>query len=170
MFDVPCEKSASVNPRLIFLDIDGVLNSQQWMMRQPKTCNFLREVDRDAVALLTELVQRTGANIVVSSSWRIIHSLSNIRGVLHTAGFPHPVPIIAKTPRLPSRDHEGRRLYRGDEIQAWLDAYKEPIESFVILDDDSDMAHLAPRLVQTSNLWGLEREHVERAVALLGEK
>jgi hypothetical protein len=59
---------------------------------------------------------------------------------------------------------------RGQEIQAWLDGaprYGIEVESFVILDDDSDMVHLADRLVKTSFETGLLDEHVDRAIAML---
>jgi hypothetical protein len=42
-----------------------------------------------------------------------------------------------------------------------------PVESFVILDDDADMEHLLPRLVQTSMDDGLQDRHVEKAVEIL---
>jgi hypothetical protein len=162
--------------KVIFLDIDGVLNSQVWMMTQPPTTNFLRAVDPSAVKLLYDLISRSGAVIVVSSTWRILNSLSNIRSILIEAGYPSPCPIIGKTPRLagtvtrPFDGHKiGDRLVRGHEIQNWLE--KQPagsVESFVILDDDSDMAHLMPKLVNTSFETGLQPEHVERALIMLG--
>jgi hypothetical protein len=64
----------------------------------------------------------------------------------------------------------GEERGRGHEIQAWLDARarRQTIESFVILDDSADMAHLLPRLVRTPFATGLGDEHVDQAVAMLG--
>ena len=45
--------------RVIFLDIDGVLNT-----------NSDREISSDKLKLLSELVFKTGAEVVLSSSWR----------------------------------------------------------------------------------------------------
>ena len=66
------------------------------------------------------------------------------------------------------RSRGPRETQRGTEIQAWLDAWRgEPVESFVILDDEGDMAHLLPRLVQTGWSTGLLHEHVQVARRLL---
>jgi len=154
--------------RVLFLDFDGVLNSHAWMERQPPTTNFLRAVDPEAVARLAEVIRRTGARIVVSSTWRILNSLANLRGVLIEAGFPPPCPIIGATPRL-HRTPEGAPRYRGHEIQQWLDEAGAEVQAFAIVDDDSDMVHLTPRLVQTNFERGLQDEHVEALVALLLE-
>lgn len=45
--------------KVIFLDIDGVLNT-----------NSDREISNDKLKLLSELVSKTGADVVLSSSWR----------------------------------------------------------------------------------------------------
>jgi len=57
------------------------------------------------------------------------------------------------------------------KIQEWLNGYikNHLVESFVILDDDEDMAHLAHRLVKTNPEVGLTAEDVERAVVLFGD-
>lgn len=57
-------------------------------------------------------------------------------------------------------------LERGHEIQEWLDSHSG-IESFVIIDDDKDMAHLLPRLVHTPFATGLEECHADAAIAML---
>jgi hypothetical protein len=56
---------------------------------------------------------------------------------------------------------------RGHEIQAWLDTQNSNVESFVILDDDSDMAHLLSKLVQTKFEFGLTERDATRAITLL---
>lgn len=61
---------------------------------------------------------------------------------------------------------EIREGIRGAEIAAWL-AEQADVESFVILDDDSDMGHLAHRLVETDCVIGLTQEDADRAIAIL---
>ena len=56
----------------------------------------------------------------------------------------------------------GARSRRG-----WIRRPRHP-EAFVILDDVADMEHLDDRLVRTRFETGLEDEHVEAAVAILG--
>lgn len=59
---------------------------------------------------------------------------------------------------------------RGHEIQDWLRhraERRDDVEAFVIIDDDSDMDHLLPKLVKTTCATGLLDEHVEAAARLL---
>jgi hypothetical protein len=149
--------------RIVFLDFDGVLNSHAFTMRKP--CAGVIGLDSDAVALLNDLLARTGAMVVVTSVWRLTRSRTELCDELLEVGFLGMV--LDKTPHLNSRP-------RGAEIQRWLDGYaatwrgeEDPVESMVILDDDSDMAHLAHCLVKTDITVGLTAANVERAVKML---
>ena len=149
--------------RVIFLDFDGVLNSREWMEKraaQGEIFSMVEEVDASAVANLNEIIAQTGAKVVISSSWRLAFDMAHIEGVLRKAGFKGM--IISKTPRrttYPAR--------RGNEIKQWLEE-RDNIESYVIVDDDGDMLEeQKSNFVQTSFLYGLKKEHVERAVSIL---
>ena len=135
--------------KVIFLDVDGVLNSMQDRFSQS-----LKTVDH--LLLLQELVDKTGAKIVLSSSWRGIPSL---RKVVETKLKEINAEIIGVTKSLPES--------RGSEIKDWLDSSPEPIEAFVILDDDQDMDDLFDHLVQTSTERGLTRVEMEEALEKL---
>ena len=148
--------------KIIFQDFDGVLNSHKWIganqhLFKAQQLFMHTDVDPEAVARLQRIVDATGAKVVVSSTWRLFNSLASLRATLAKAGFDGEV--IGKTPQLGGP--------RGLEIQEWLNN-NGPIESFVILDDDSDMVHLKNKLVQTSFDDGLQDEHVEAAIKLLG--
>lgn len=158
---------ASDRDRVVFLDIDGVLNSHAFFKagsgRPPATDTdeqARRMIDPAAVEHLNALVEKSGASLVISSSWRRIYSLGAIGRALRANGFEHPRAIIGATPPLGGP--------RGHEIQAWIDSAGKPLPTFVILDDDSDMEHLADRLVQTHYTSGLLAEHVDAALRLLG--
>jgi hypothetical protein len=118
--------------KVIFLDIDGVLNCQHYT-NQIKTPNGF--LDLDCVANLNKLVADTGAKIVLSSTWR--HDAD----VIDNLKVHVQAEFLGKTPSLNSR-----YSLRGNEIHAWIQqneallgkAYHE-YHSFVILDDDSDM-------------------------------
>jgi predicted dinucleotide-utilizing enzyme len=161
--------------RVIFLDFDGVLVTKAsqarykaWYNRTPEELRQSRldrdcmKIDDDAIAALKLIIEETGAKIVVSSSWRIGRTLEHIATVLRANNFHHE--IIGKTP---TRDRKS--IGRGGQIQKWLDKTERDIESFVILDDNSDMAHLMDRLVQCDcpSQIGLTLDDAQRAVDLL---
>jgi hypothetical protein len=162
---------------IIFLDIDGVLNSHAYLQRAPGAFDDrdpAKMIDDQAVAHLNAIVERSGADVVISSSWRIAHRLPTIRDALRRRGFVGRV--IGRTPighREPIRGVI-RGCVRGNEIQGWLDAAAQrqgfSVSSFVILDDNSDMGHLLPRLVQTTYGHGLLPAHVAKALAVLEER
>jgi hypothetical protein len=152
--------------KILFLDIDGVLNSHDFLYR-PGAAPFTttrsdEKLDRAAVLRLNRLIAETGALVVVSSTWRHGCSRVELQEVLDRAGFMGVVRD--KTPEWVEGATE-----RGHEIQAWLDEWNAAVEvvSFVILDDDSDMAHLQHRLVQTKVQSGLLDHHVDRAITML---
>lgn len=156
--------------KVIFLDFDGVLNSWAWWARQPPRTRDQHEylLDPAAIGLVNQLVMRTGAHVVISSSWRL-NSMMKPAATLCACGFTGVV--LGQTPDGSRR--YGSHIYvarvRGQEIQQWLDEEpREPVESFVILDDDSDMVHLADRHIKTSQSIGLTQADVDRAVVMLG--
>lgn len=55
--------------KIIFLDIDGVLNSADHL-DHTKHCNGYSDISPKKVKLLKKIVDRTGAEIVLSSTWR----------------------------------------------------------------------------------------------------
>lgn len=148
---------------VVFLDIDGVLNSATWHREQPRSAGPRAHFDPAAVARLNRLTDRTGAGIVVSSSWRQFgarYVCDTLRSVGVTA------PLVGMTPILDDGLRIMRPLPRGHEIQAWLDA-AVPVPVFVILDDEPDMGFLHRRLVLTRHEVGLTDTDVDRAIALL---
>jgi hypothetical protein len=150
--------------KIIFLDIDGVLNHHDWWRRRGELPDnsssfdrYLHDLDPVSVGYLNEIVAATKAKVVISSTWRLHSSLSDPRGLLKRAGFVGD--LIDRTPRIPAP--------RGREIQLWLDEALLDVESFAILDDDDDMEHLSYRLIKTGMFHGLLPSHVEAAIAML---
>ena len=144
--------------KVLFLDIDGVLNSENWFVYRIYCVknnmvnilmNFVDTDDRNikhkltmlddrAIANLNRIIEETGCKVVLSSSWRSPSESENIftQDLLKLKGFKYEFYDV--TPRLWFSDFTTRR---GEEINVWLDkeSEKHEIESFVILDDDSDM-------------------------------
>jgi hypothetical protein len=83
---------------VVFLDIDGVLNSKQWYAHDAATHEGIsplsterklweHSIDPDCVQRLNRILQQTGAVVIVSSSWRKKHALSEIVSILESRGF-----------------------------------------------------------------------------------
>jgi hypothetical protein len=153
--------------KVVFLDIDGVLNSQNYMTQQ-YVMGILPDdkIDPDAVVRLNQITDATGAVIVVSSTWRLHYlwrkNSEGLKVLLKEEGITGT--ILDVTP-----DHQKYRG-RGGEIQEWMDLCGQPIESFVILDDSDDMDHLIVRLIRTNFMDGLQDVHVQKAILMLGKK
>jgi hypothetical protein len=150
--------------KVLFLDLDGVVNSHDWfrrrVMEQPIGNYFERQIDPQAIVLLNEIIEATGVKVVISSTWRKNYTLQELRAGLSSRGFSGE--IIGVT-------GEDLSAIRGREIQKWLDDNKDyGIERFVIVDDDSDfLASQLPFFVKTSFDRGLLDEHVLRVIRIL---
>ena len=155
-----------MRPPIVFLDIDGVLVTPGSAKRPMQPLHLppyrYHQFARHAVDALNKLTSRAGAAIVISSSWRTVYRQSIIQ-IMREQGVNGTV--IDSTPVIPGP--------RGLEIQAWMDTYPYyEGQPFVILDDEDDMEHLRPRLVQTT--WfghpaGLREKHVRQALRILQE-
>ena len=117
-----------------------------------------RTLSAKAVGLLNKLTEISGANIVISSSWRFTAPLIVIIDKLKEYGFRYPERVIGCTALLENR-------CRGDEIKLWLK--QVPVESFVILDDVDDMGNLLPHLVKTDHVLLMQEHDVDKAIQIL---
>lgn len=158
--------------KVIFLDMDGVLNSAHYLYVEHRRSRGQRAEGRDwaemidpkMVARLNRIIERTGAKAVLSSSWRIVfaETMDEFREILRGRGFAGEV--IDRTP-IASEMGGTCTGVRGVEVAWWLG--RAEVSSFVILDDSDDFPGLEDRLVRTSWAHGLTDEHVDRAVEIL---
>jgi len=150
--------------KLIFLDIDGVLNSKNWEDSLPYGKLERKDAfDPAAVARLNKITDVTGAKIVVSSSWRL--SFMNSKEMLfeylrEAEGITGE--LIDITPCLTN-------CCRWEEIQDWISNSEADIESFVILDDIDSMGDLQDHLILTTYKRGLLDIHVNIAISKLNK-
>jgi hypothetical protein len=136
--------------RVIFLDIDGVL---------APICQWDRYGDLDPACMqvLNAIAAQSGADVVVSSTWRYGKTVAELQEILEAAGFSGRV--LDKTPTgVPGAD-------RGDEIAAWL--AEHAVGGFVIVDDHVGMGELRTHLVLTHPARGLRPADAPRAIATL---
>lgn len=133
-----------MNNKIIFLDIDGVLNSHRsWIAYNrlpPDRSKDKYELDPVAVAMVKRVIVDTGAKVVISSSWRLSHDLAAFRNIFAEYGWEDNY-IIDLTPR------DVMNAHRGTEIEMWMMQNVSSFESFkyAIIDDDNDMLEYQKR-------------------------
>jgi len=139
--------------KIVFLDFDGVIITPESSFRR---IGPLEAAHPKAIEALNYLLSETGARLVISSTWREDYSVEELRKLLK--GWGVAAEILGTTPLLDQRS---------EEIQSWLDECSLPIGAFVILDDMTDMGHLASRLINTDFETGLTMSHAVAARDLL---
>lgn len=151
--------------KVIFLDIDGVLNSVRYdRERTPEQGN----VDETRLPLLKRIVDTAQAQIVLSSSWRKHwdrdpDKRDDTGRALDGLFSRYGLSLYDKTPVLPGND-------RAEEVRRWLALNGSP-QAFVILDDcafgwgDDLQAHLVKTDCRIGR--GLEESHVRKAIDVL---
>jgi len=183
--------------KIIFLDIDGVLNCQN--AYHEGFCRYVSWNWEDgsedhhqsfyppSKELLNKLIEETGAKIVISSTWR--HSgLDFMRKVWEVEKMRGEIIGITPTFMAKIKDYT---LPRGCEIESWLkqnsfmhinwdESYqriemeKSGIENYIIIDDDSDMLygqrnHFVHVLPSPRNKSGFNQKYYEQALSILSK-
>ena len=130
------------------------------------------EIDNKRVRMLKQLIDDTGAKVVLSSDWRngwryrdlevspindySVYLFNRLEKYFKQSG----IEFYDKTGVL--------KIERGKEIMSWLANCQEPIESFVVFDDiDYDMGAVGDNFICTSMKTGLLPCHIERAKQIL---
>jgi hypothetical protein len=183
--------------KIIFLDIDGVLNCEnayrggeckytEWINHRGEKdhhqtfCSWSKE-------LLNKLIDETYAKIVISSTWRS-SGIEFMKSVWQHEGMHGE--IIGLTPNFRG-EVDGYTIPRGCEIEKWLrdngfshinwdkDTQQEyinktGIENYIIIDDDGDMLygqrnHFVHVLPSPRNKDGFNQHYYEIAKAMLGK-
>lgn len=116
-------------------------------------------LDERAICQLRRIVETTGAEIVLSSSWRWYKEQRN---TVHKQLKRKNIDFIDTTPI-----EITIKMSRADEINAWLEKHPE-IDNYVILDDEEIKdIKLIPHLVKTTFKHGLTRDKAEQAIKIL---
>lgn len=155
--------------KIIFLDIDGVLNSARSCAAtgdMPRGLNSLKFFDPIAIALIQKICAQ-GVQCVLSSTWRLNHHFKDVGSFLG-------IPIMGATPvggkiRTDSGFELELASRRGVEIDKWFNENKHlNIEKYIIIDDDSDiLEHQRKYLVQTTHDDGFSFKNYLVACKLL---
>ena len=187
--------------KVIFLDIDGVLNACQNYVKNWKNqkdwLNFSKQHQKEAEKLgirmafhmpiqysigwLNELIEKTDAKIVISSTWRgrgaeYMQKVLNFEGVycevIDETGYKLKVlkHKVEKPLHDSFLDYDCYGILRGEQIEDWLLQHPE-VKEYVILDDDSDMLlKQKDNFVNVSNEYGFSRLDYVKAIEILSNK
>jgi hypothetical protein len=135
--------------KVLFLDIDGVLNH-----RNSPVVNGVFTIDESLVPLLKKIIDNTGAQIVLSSTWRLlVHNRMKVESVLDKFGMRFVCFTISM------------KGHRSLEILEWLSRNRQ-VTKFAILDDDRDAGTngLEEYFFKTSWDSGLTEDIADRVI------
>ena len=170
--------------KVIFLDVDGVLNSN-------RTLHEDISLEDDLISNLKELVDKTGAKIILSSSWRLsTEAVATLMDKLDKFGLVisgmtcdgvdldwlEKYEFDATKKYLDTKfDYDENKQIkithdRGAEIFKWLHDHDDC--AYVILDDEIE--DIKPYfsesvIVKTSYKTGLTKEDVKKAIQILNK-
>lgn len=137
--------------KVVFLDIDGVLNNFGLLRK-----HGFDYIDPSMVARFGGVIGRTGAEVVLSSYWRLHPS---DRSIVDYCLGDRGMSVMDVTPRLVGP--------RANEISLWLDANRE-VTRYAILDDDEEAGiGMEESFFQTDPEVGITMDIVERLISHL---
>ena len=151
---------------IIFLDVDGVLNSinnliEVYNKTKKPHSGYDYPFDEKCLKNLQTLVEQTKAKLVITSTWRKTEEGKEV--LLKTLKeYGLDKEVIGYTPVHPSENRES-------EIKEYLSNLKERI-NYIILDDYEEMGEYAKDLIKVSPQTGLTNKNVEDAVKRLNKK
>lgn len=166
--------------KIIFLDIDGVLNPTHYMNALYKMwkASFTEIKSHDEygqlffyqnIEALKHIIDNTGAKIVISSTWKMAGLSEMIKLWKHRN---LPGEIIGVTPLQIEVIDLGMEKYydmvcRGMEIDCWIKMHNHT-GNYVIIDDTPDMLPIQePNFVHTNGFVGLTMKDAEKAIEIL---
>ena len=161
--------------RVVFLDIDGVLNSDLWNENHQREISDGTLIDESKVKMLCKLIKDTDAQIILHSGWKywfdsdlkpLRREAENLRILVEKEGLV----ISGMTPDLATAEIKKSKkfsLVKAGEILAWLKQHND-VDSWVVLDDlDLYSAEIEMHQVKTDRRIGLTIEDVEKAKRML---
>lgn len=142
-----------MSDKVLFLDVDGVLNYYN-----PNIDHYDNSwICQDRLKLLAQIINKTGAKIVVSSTWRLYPKhLSILESHLRTLNLK----ITGVTKLISGAE-------RAEEIEEWIT--QNDVEKFVIVDDDLGARINNESFFLTYYNEGLTQEIVDKIVEYFGE-
>jgi HAD domain in Swiss Army Knife RNA repair proteins len=145
--------------KIIFLDIDGVLNSKEYYKKVNMKIDNWDRFDPETVKLINALVQEFNARIVITSSWRFGAKDLLFKELKKSQLLKHLY-----------KNWETPMIYlgtRGEEIKQWMAKHPE-VNGYVILDDRDDiLPEQLAHFIKTDIETGFKQVHYEKARSIL---
>ncbi len=164
--------------KIIFLDFDGVMNTGQWYRQldeNAKSDAYATVFDPNAVANLAKIIEATGADIVISSSWKAM-GLTTMREMWKERRLPGRVigitPTYIDNEMLLNADLSNMDFHhgRGEEIKGWLLLHGKEVSHYVIFDDIDDvLPEQEAHLIQTDPEVGISEKDTDVAIFILNK-
>lgn len=156
--------------KVIFLDIDGVLNSDEFLKN-----NESEVIDRANVRVLKNIIDKTGAVIVMSSAWRLwfddnMMPKDGYSQCLYDIFGEFDIKLFGKTPDFSTEEIRSKKTFsqvKAKEIIAWLSEH-EIIDKYVVLDDlDLRDEEVNAHLIRTNGQVGITEEDAKRVIYMI---
>lgn len=163
----------------IFLDIDGVMNNRiDWMQKVDNKSEQFRSHRMfcdEAWQLLSDVVKKTKAKIVLSSSWRIafVQDGDVIRSLRPSESSSNKlleyfnnynIPLVGLTTKVYD--------LRGIQIQEYVQENFTEDDKWIVIDDEEfDIKNLVPeeQFIKTEFETGLQQHHCEQIINYFNE-
>ncbi|MGL4956445.1 MAG: HAD domain-containing protein [Bacteroidales bacterium] len=160
----------------LFLDFDGVLNTEdhlEYLHEQhlPLQDRYGYLFAPTAVACLQQIVEQTGAQIIVTSSWKVV-GLQVLQQMWHERKLPCTLADITPTLPLsttpPDLSQVDSLVYRGKEIELWLHTHAPTGSPYLILDDMDDILQAQkPHFICINPKTGITPNNAKEAIHIL---
>ena len=160
---------------IIFLDIDGVLNSNFWNEDHQREISDGTLIDEDKVNLLSKIITRTEASIVLHSGWRFwfdknIQPLRKESQQLVEIFKRNHITILDITPDFSTEEIRKTKkfsLVKAKEILAWVHEHSE-VEKWIVIDDlFLHNVEIEKHQLKTNQIFGLTQVDVDLAIDML---
>lgn len=155
--------------KVIFLDIDGVLNSEEFLKNNPT-----QAIDKDSVSILKSIVDKTGAAIVMSSGWKLwfddnMLPQDGYSQYLYDILCDFNINLFGKTPDFSTEEIRTRKTFshiKAKEISSWLNEHA--VDKYVVIDDlDLRNEEINSHLVKINGQVGITEEDARYIIDMI---
>ena len=156
--------------KVIFLDIDGVLNSEDFLKNNPN-----QAIDKNRVGILKNIVDKTGAVIIMSSGGRLwfddnMMPEDGYSQCLYDILCEFEIKLFGKTPDFSTEEIRTKKTFshvKAKEITAWLTEH-EIVDKYVVIDDlNLKNEEINAHLIRTNGQVGITEDDAMRVIDML---